>query len=183
MVGYGELAALLGADRPEWLIELDGEETPSAIESAHYVFGACAALAQVAVDAWTGAVRVERLVIAAALGPVVSPTGFLGQMEGGAVIGQGMATTESLPMQDGRYLARNLDGYLIPTLADAPAMEILPLEDLPEGDLIGPRGAGEIGVNIAAPAIANAIGAALDAPVRRLPVMPDHVLDVLEREE
>jgi len=179
-IGYAELASLLDGNLPELLIQLHGEETPSEVESAHYVFGACAALSQVSLDTWTGAVRVERVVIAAAVGPVVSPMGFLGQMEGGAVIGQGMVTTESLPMQGGRYLARNLDGYLIPTLADAPDMEILPIEDLPEGDMIGPRGAGEIGVNIAAPAIANAIGAALGTPVRQLPVTPDHVLDVLE---
>lgn len=182
-LGYPALAAALGPERPELLIELHGEETPSEIESAHYVFGACAALAQVAVDSWTGAVRVERMVIAAALGTVVSPMGFLGQMEGGALIGQGMATTESLPMQAGRYLARNLDGYLIPTLADAPAMEVLAIEDLPEGDAIGPRGAGEIGVNIAVPAIANAMAAALGAPVRRLPLAPDEVLDILESGE
>lgn len=182
-LGYPALASALGRDRPELLIELHGEETPSEIEAAHYVFGACAALAQVAIDSWTGAVRVERLVIAAALGPVVSPMGFLGQMEGGAVIGQGMATTESLPMLAGRYLVRNLDGYLIPTLADAPAMEILAIEDLPEGDAVGPRGAGEIGVNIAVPAVANAIGAALGVPVRRLPVAPDDVLDILEGDE
>lgn len=182
-LGYAALARALGADRPEALIELQGEETPSAIEAAHYVFGACAALAQVAIDTWTGAVRVERLVIAPALGPVVSRMGFLGQMEGGAVIGQGMVTTESLPMAAGRYLARNLDAYLIPTLADAPAMEILPIEALLEGDAIGPRGAGEIGVNIAVPAIANAIGVALGVPVRRLPVAPDDVMDILERDE
>lgn len=181
-IGYAALALALGAGRPEELIELHGEETPSEIESAHFVFGACAALAQVAVDAWTGAVRVERLVIAAALGPVVSPMGFLGQMEGGAVIGQGMVTTESLPMRGGRYLARNLDGYLIPTLADAPAMEVIAIEELPQGDAVGPRGAGEIGVNIAVPAIANAIGAALGVPVRHLPVAPDDVLDMLDLE-
>nr|WP_218628319.1 MULTISPECIES: molybdopterin cofactor-binding domain-containing protein [unclassified Variovorax] len=180
-LSYAALAASLGDARPQCLIELHGEETPSDIEAAHFVFGACAALAQVAVDTWTGAVRVERLVIAAALGPVVSPMGLLGQIEGGALIGQGMVTIESLAMQAGRYLARNLDGYLIPTLADMPQMEVMAIEDLPEGDVVGPRGAGEIGVNIAVPAIANAVGVALGMHVKALPVAADTVLDFLEQ--
>ena len=182
-LSYAALAQALGDARPQMLIELHGEETPSEIDAAHFVFGACAALAQVAVDTWTGGVRVERLVIAAALGPVVSPMGLLGQMEGGALIGQGMATTEVLAMQGGRYLARNLDGYLIPTLADAPQMEVITIEDLPEGDVVGPRGAGEIGVNIAVPVIANAVGVALGMHVRALPVTADAVLDFLEQSE
>jgi CO/xanthine dehydrogenase Mo-binding subunit len=180
-IGYPELAAALGPDAlPEQVIDLVAEETPSDVEGAHYVFGSCAALAQVAVDTWTGAVRVERLVLAAALGPVASPQGLLGQMEGGALIGQGLATTEVLAMRDARYLARNLDGYLIPTLADAPAIEVIAIENVMEGDTVGPRGAGEIGVNIATPAIANGISAAIGMPVDRLPVAPDAILDYLE---
>jgi CO/xanthine dehydrogenase Mo-binding subunit len=121
-------------------------------------------------------------VIAAALGPVVSPAGFLGQMEGGVLMGLGLATTEHLPMTDGRYGTRNLDTYLVPTLADAPSIEVIAVENLPDGDTIGPRGAGEIGVNIATPAVASAIARALGMPVRRLPVRPDDVLDHLERQ-
>ena len=179
---WREVAAALGPDAPVATIALDGEETPSEIEAAHYVFGACAAMCQVAIDTWTGAVRVERLVIAAALGPVVSPAGFLGQMEGGVLMGLGLATTEHLPMTDGRYGTRNLDTYLVPTLADAPSIEVIAVENLPDGDTIGPRGAGEIGVNIATPAVASAIARALGMPVRRLPVRPDDVLDHLERQ-
>jgi len=178
---WGTIAAVLGPDAPVAEIELTGEETPSEIESAHFVFGACAALCQVAVDTWTGAVRVERLVIAAALGPVASPAGFLGQMEGGALMGIGLATTEHLPMTGGRYGARNLDSYLVPTLADTPALEVIAVENVPDGDTVGPRGAGEIGVNIATPAVANAIATALAMPVDRLPVRADDVLDFLER--
>ncbi|MEF7613377.1 molybdopterin cofactor-binding domain-containing protein [Aquincola sp. MAHUQ-54] len=179
-LSYADLARRLGDMRPQVQIDLAPEETPSAIDAAHYVFGACAALVQVRVDAWTGVVRVDRMVLAAALGPVVSPLGFLGQMEGGALIGQGMATIEALPMHEGRYLARNLDGYLVPTMADAPAMELITIEDLPPGDPVGPRGAGEISVNIATPAVANAIAAATGMPVARLPVAPDDLLDFLE---
>jgi CO/xanthine dehydrogenase Mo-binding subunit len=42
-----------------------------------------------------------------------------------------MGTQEELACLDGHYQARNLDGYLIPTLADAPDMQVLAIENLP----------------------------------------------------
>jgi CO/xanthine dehydrogenase Mo-binding subunit len=183
IISYAELAAGMRDDLPVQVIDLMPEETPTDVDGAHFVFGSCAALAQVAVDTWTGSVRVERMLVVTALGPVASPQGLLGQMEGGALIGQGLATTEHLPMREGRYLARNLDAYLLPTLADAPATEVIAIENLPAGDTVGPRGAGEVGVNIATPAIANAVSAAIGMPVDRLPISPDDVLDFLESRE
>ncbi|MNY04185.1 putative xanthine dehydrogenase subunit D [compost metagenome] len=69
----------------------------------------------------------------------------------------------------------------MPTLADAPAMDVIAIENLPDGDPIGPRGAGEISVNFAVPAIANAIAVALRHPVTRLPVQPAQVIAILEQ--
>jgi CO/xanthine dehydrogenase Mo-binding subunit len=97
-------------------------------------------------------------------------------------MGQGLATTERLPMTGGRYLARNLDAYLVPTLADAPHAELQAIEDLMPDDPVGPRGAGEIAVNIAVPAVANAVSAAIGLPVDRLPISPDDLLEFLERQ-
>jgi len=180
-LGLRALAHALGAALPEVLIDLPADETPSPIPSAHHVFGACAALAQVAVDSWTGQLQVQRVVLASALGPVVSAEGYLGQMEGGLLIGQGLATVEALPMAGGHYLARNLDAYLVPTLADAPVMEVIAVENLLPGDASGPRGAGEISVNIAVPAIANAVSTALGRDVTALPLGPAQLLDLLEQ--
>ncbi len=180
-ISYPALAAALApAARPLLSLVIAAEETPSDVPAAHYVFGASAAIARVRVDAWTGQTRVEQIALLAALGPVVSAQGFLGQMEGGALMGQGMATIEDLPAHSGRYQARNLDAYFIPTLADAPAMEIIAVENLPDDDPVGPRGAGEISVNVTAPAVANAIAAATGFAVRSLPVKPDDIIDYLE---
>ena len=98
------------------------------------------------------------------------------------LLGQGLVTVERLPMAEGRYLARNLDAYLVPTLADAPRAELEAIEDLMPDDPVGPRGAGEIAVNIAVPAIANAVSAAIGMPIDRLPIEPDDLLDFLERQ-
>ncbi len=182
-LSYAELAATLDAgELPIEHFAFAGEVTPSDNPIAHFVFGACAAIAHVRVDCWTGQVQVLHVTNASALGPVVSPLGYLGQIEGGLLMGQGMATLEDLPMREGRYLTRNLDGYFIPTLLDAPQIEVIAIEDILDGDEIGPRGAGEIGVNIGAPAVANAIAEALQMPVRQLPVSAERVLDHLERQ-
>jgi CO/xanthine dehydrogenase Mo-binding subunit len=165
---------------PRIAIDLHGEDPAGNAHDTHFVFGASAAIAQVCVDTWSGAIRVEQLVMCTALGPVASPQGYLGQMEGGALMGQAMCTNEDLECAQGRYTARNLDTYLIPTLADAPAMQVLAIENLPEGDPIGPRGAGEIGVNFATPAVANAIATAIGRPVNHLPLTPARVIAWLE---
>ena len=118
-----------------------------------------------------------------ALGPIASPQGYLGQLEGGAVIGLGMCLFEELECEGGHYLSRNLDSYFVPSIKDAPSMELMAIENLPPGDSIGPRGAGEIGVNLVVPAIANALGVALQKPVTRLPMTPLRVIALLEESD
>ncbi|WKL17002.1 molybdopterin-dependent oxidoreductase [Comamonas testosteroni] len=179
-LSYADLAKASGEQAPCISIDLRAEDPEGNAHDTHFVFGACAAIAQVRIDTWSGMVQVQRLVMCAALGPVASAQGYLGQMEGGALMGLAMGTQEELACLDGRYQARNLDGYLIPTLADAPNMQVLAIENLPEGDPIGPRGAGEISVNLALPAVANALAAALQHPITQLPMTPKRVIALLE---
>ena len=180
VASYARLARLLGAQRPAIAIDQAPEVTPSDAPDTHYVFGACGAAAHAVVDSWTGSIRIMEMALVGAVGPVVSAMGYLGQFEGGALMGQALCTQEALDCVDGHYQQRNLDSYLIPTLADAPVFDVWAVEGLPEGDTAGPRGTGEISVNIAAPACANAIACALQAPIDRLPVRPETVFRLLE---
>ena len=166
---YAELAA---RGCPAVVVEVPSTETPSDVHG-HGDFVACAAVARVRIDGWTGSVATERLLIVPTCGPVVASMPFVGQVEGGAVMGLGFALLEDLPMQDGRYRHLNFDGYMIPSLADAPVVEMLAIDRLDEGDRIGPRGIGEIVLNAAAAAIANAVANATGASVNRLPVRPE----------
>lgn len=180
VASYVQLARQLGAQRPVITIDQPPEVTPSDAPDTHYVFGACAAAAHAVVDSWTGSIRITEMALVGAVGPVVSPMGYLGQLEGGALMGQALCTQESLDCIDGHYQQRNLDSYLIPTLADAPVMDVWAIEGLPERDTTGPRGTGEISVNIATPACANAIACALQSPIESLPVRPATVFRLLE---
>jgi len=106
-----------------------------------------------------------------AAGPVANPQGYLGQIEGGSSMAIGFTLTEDAVMQDGVYVTKNLDTYLVPTIADMKgSIRVEAIEDLPEDDVYGPRGIGEIGSVTLAPAIAEAIFDATGVRVTKLPV-------------
>jgi CO/xanthine dehydrogenase Mo-binding subunit len=101
-------------------------------------------------------------------------------MEGGAVQGLGFTLTENAIMDDGRYLTTNLDTYMLPGIRDtAASMSVFALEDLDEGDELGPRGAGELGIGAITPAIANAVADAIGFRSQTIPFSPEAILDAM----
>ncbi|MFN3641856.1 MAG: molybdopterin cofactor-binding domain-containing protein [Gemmobacter sp.] len=145
--------------------------------NARYIFAFGATLARVAVSRVTGQTRVLDLHLHSACGPVIDLASYLGQMEGGMIQGLGFTLTEDAVMTDARYVTRNLDTYLMPTLRDAPGrMVATALESLDPGDPHGPRGAGELGIGAVTPAIANAIAAAIGHWPARTPIPPETLL-------
>jgi CO/xanthine dehydrogenase Mo-binding subunit len=178
VLSFFELAQQMPKPLPSIMAHVPAAETPSHVKG-HGDFNAASAVALVMVDRWTCQVTVERMVVAAACGPVVSPMSFVGQIEGGALMGFGMAVLESVPEREGRYLHENLDAYMIGTIADAPTVEVIAIEEVAPDDELGPRGVGEISINVAVPALANAIANALGRPIRSIPVRPRDILDAL----
>lgn len=139
-----------------------------------YPYGIHAAV--VWVDQETGFVRVERLMIAYDIGRAVNPMLVEGQLVGGAAQGIGGALYEELIYDEaGQPLAATFADYLIPSLAEMPAVEIMLTEDFPSPlNPLGVKGAGEGGITAVGAAIAAAIDDALGRPgaVTRLPVTP-----------
>lgn len=154
-------------------------ETETGEGAVHAAFTACGAEATVAVDRVSGRARVLRLKLLPVSGPVLSPAGLRAQMEGCAAMAVGFTLLEELAAKGGRFVAANLDAYLVPTIADSPEVEVEPVEDIPE-DALGPRGVGEIGLNAAAPAIVTALMAALGRPLTALPATGARNLAFLE---
>lgn len=176
-------AALTTAPGLEVAISIGGLQATRGHPAAHSVFTGCGALADIRIDRWTGAVRVARFTLVPACGPPQVPTSFDGQMAGGAVQALGFVLTETLPTRNGQFAADNFDGYFLPTFADAPQIVVDPVTELASDDPIGLRGAGEIGLNAAAPAILCALHDALGAVPPSLPVSPAWVLAQLHRME
>ena len=129
-----------------------------------------AVVADVDVDARTGAVKVTRLWCAHDCGLVVNPDQVRAQCEGNLVWGIGMVLIERVPVAASRIAASTFADSPIPRLADVPAMEVLLVD---EGE--APTGAGETAIVAAGAAVANAVRDALGVRVTRLPMTPSEV--------
>ncbi|MDV2985190.1 UNVERIFIED_CONTAM: molybdopterin-dependent oxidoreductase [Methylobacteriaceae bacterium AG10] len=181
LLGFAELAAGLASEAlPRAHAAFEFPKADYAAGNARYLFAFGATLARVAVDRVTGQVRVLDLHQHTAAGPVLDAAAYLGQIEGGGVQGVGFTLTEDAWMEAGRYGASNLDGYLMPTIADAPEeSRVLALEDLDPGDPYGPRGVGELGIGAVTPAIAAAVADAIGHWPVAAPFSPETILQAL----
>ena len=142
-------------------------------------------LAVVRIDRGTGQVAVERFMVAYDVGRAVNPMMIEGQLVGGCIQGLGGALYEEFVYDDdGQPMAVTLADYLVPSLREAPEIEVLITEDAPSPlNPLGLKSAGEGGINGVGAAIAGAIGEAIGDPgaVRRLPVTPGRLMDLLRQ--
>ncbi|WEG14808.1 xanthine dehydrogenase subunit D [Pullulanibacillus sp. KACC 23026] len=182
LMSYKELAEYANHEEPICVdTHFEFPTTPDPVPGGHFLYSFAGVLAEVEVDLLTGRVKVRRLDQTVAAGPVVSPLGYLGQIEGGAVMALGYSLTEEAKMVGGHYVTKNFDTYLIPTIRDAPLeMNVDAIEMLDEGDSYGPRGVGEIGTVAVAPAITKAIHDAIGYWPVKLPVCPEALLSHVE---
>jgi carbon-monoxide dehydrogenase large subunit len=136
-----------------------------------------AALAVAHVDGETGCATVPRCVVACDVGRAINPQIIEGQIAGAATQGVGGALLEELAYSDeGQPLATSFMDYLMPTAAEAPAVEAVVLE-LPQhrpasANPLGVKGAGEAGIVGVGAAVANAVADALGARGAGLTALP-----------
>lgn len=150
-------------------------------EHMNYPYGVHIAL--VRVDKETGAVAIERYLIAYDVGRAINPMLIEGQLVGGLAQGMGGALFEEFSYDDqGQPLSVTFGDYLMPSAREMPPVEVLITEDAPSPlNPIGMKGAGEGGVNAAGAAISSAIDQALGmaGAVRQLPVTPQRLMHIL----
>lgn len=148
--------------------------TPFERVGAHFLYTYSAIAIKVEVNLLTGRVRVTDQYHTVAAGPVANPQGYLGQIEGGSSMAVGFTLTEDAVMSGGNYITKNLDTYLVPTIADMNGcIQVQPIEDLPDHDTYGPRGIGEVGSVNLAPAVASAVYQAVSKRITKLPIDPE----------
>ncbi len=149
----------------------------------HQVYPYGLHFAVVNVDRATGGVRVERYAIAYDIGRAINPALVRGQIVGGFAQGLGGALMEEFTYNErGDPLATTFADYLLPTVRETPAVEVLLREDYVSPlNPLGIKGAGESGVTGVGAAIASAIDAAIGIPgaVTQLPVTPQRLKQIL----
>ncbi|PCC69594.1 xanthine dehydrogenase YagR molybdenum-binding subunit [Nannocystis exedens] len=175
---WHELLSRAGLDQVEAVGTTDAVHDDAR---AHHSFGAVFVEVRVAPE--LGRIRVTRVVGVYDVGQVVDATTTRSQLIGGIVFGIGQALLEQLvhdPMH-GLPVHADLAGYLLPTHADVPEIDVDWLEDVPDlaFNTIGCRGVGEIGITGVAPAIASAVHHAIGVRLRDLPLTPDRLLAAL----
>ena len=138
-------------------------------------------VAEVEVDPETGQVRLQRFTSVHDAGRVLNPQGHDGQIRGGVMQGIGYALMEELPVDDGRVQALSFADYKVPTAADAPPMQAIAIESESGVGPFNVKGIGENPVSPVAPAIANAIEAAVGVRLRDLPLSAEKVYRALRR--
>ncbi|HYZ23196.1 MAG TPA: xanthine dehydrogenase family protein molybdopterin-binding subunit [Rhodopila sp.] len=170
LLARNNLATLVAAGDYDPVEEANG---PKAIFSFAAVF------AEVRVDEELGLVRLNRFVGAYDAGRIINPKLARSQAIGGIIWGTGQALMEQSETDPnmGRFLHRNYSGYLVPTNADIPDLDILFVGDFDaEASPLGTKGLGELTAVSVAPAIANAVYHATGRRIRDLPITIEKLL-------
>jgi isoquinoline 1-oxidoreductase len=136
-----------------------------------------ASMAEIAVNAATGAIKVLRVVCAQDMGVLVNPEGATQQMEGCIMMGLGYTLTEEVRFRNGEVIDKNFGGYALPKFSWLPKIEtvILDSPDIPA------QGGGEPAIVNMGAVIANALFDATGARVSELPLTPARVKAALAK--
>ena len=137
---------------------------------------------EVAVDAFTGEIRVRRMLAVCAAGRILNPKSARSQVIGAMTMGVGAALMEELAVdtRKGFFVNHDLAGYEVPVHADIPHQEVIFLDEVdPISSPMKAKGVGELGICGVAAAVANAIHNATGVRVREYPITLDKLLPKL----
>lgn len=135
-----------------------------------------AQFAEVTVDTETGAVKVDRLVMAVDSGVIVNPLTASGQIEGGMTQALGYAVCEEMRYdEEGNAIERDFDRYHIFRADEMPALETIFVETFEPSHPFGVKAVAEIPMDGVAPAVGNAIRDAVGVDVDENPVTPERL--------
>ena len=168
---HGPLVITKAYERPQGLSWDDTSYQGDAYGS----YGWACDVVEVEVDRDTWEVKPRAFTSVHEIGKAIHPMLTLGQIEGGSAQGLGYALLEEVVMRDGRMANASLTNYIIPTTLDAPAMDIVVLENpYPHGPF-GAKGVGEMPIDGPAPAVINALRHA-GFDLRAIPATPEKIM-------
>ncbi len=150
------------------------QQTQQSTFGAHFV--------EVGVDAFTGEVRVRRMLAVCAAGRILNPKSARSQVIGAMTMGVGGALMEELAVDTrlGFFVNHDLAGYEVPVHADIPHQDVVFLDEPdPRASPMKAKGVGELGICGVSAAIANAVHNATGVRVRDYPVTLDKLIGSL----
>ncbi|MFH1905886.1 MAG: molybdopterin cofactor-binding domain-containing protein, partial [Chloroflexota bacterium] len=141
-----------------------------------------AQFAEVTVDSETGAVTVDKLVMAVDSGVIINPQTASGQIEGGMTQALGYAVCEEM-VYDEKGVARERDfaNYHIFRADEMPELTAIFVETFEPSHPFGVKAVAEIPMDGVAPAVGNAILDAVGVNIDKNPVTPEKVWKAMKR--
>jgi xanthine dehydrogenase YagR molybdenum-binding subunit len=145
-----------------------------------YAYGA--QFAEVGVDADTAEIRLRRMLGVFSLGRVFNAKTTRSQLIGGMTFGVASALMEEglIDPRTGAFVTHDLASYLVPVHADIPEIDAVLLDGFDDkANVLGAKGAGELGNCGANAAVANAVYNATGIRVRDFPITIEKLLPSL----
>ena len=168
----GELIAR-GYGGPHGLQRLD--TVPVFWEAAYGV-------AKIRVDEETGQIHVTEYTTAAEVGKAINPKLVEGQEAGAFLMGLGNTLYEEIVEDSGAIRNPNLIDYRVPTFEDLPgSFQSILIENQDGPGPYGSRGVGEGSLSPVGPAVANALCSLVGRQADRLPLTPERVWRMIQR--
>jgi CO/xanthine dehydrogenase Mo-binding subunit len=133
-------------------------------------------IADIEVDPETGKVTILRYTSVQDVGRAIHPSYVEGQIQGGTMQGIGWALNEEYMFNDkGEMMNAGFLDYRMPTMLDAPNVEVILVEVPNPSHPYGVRGVGETPIVPPIGALHNAIARAIGVRIRELPMSPPRV--------
>ena len=173
----GKFRSLARYEHPESIV-WDDEKYRG---SAYAAFAWAVYVAAVTVDLTTYSVSVDDFVALQEIGRVLHPVLAKGQIVGGVAQAIGFALYEKVLWENGRMQNGQMTNYIMPTSADLPPIRVYFEEMGNVHGAFGAKGIGELPMDGPAPAVINAVGDALGVSFDVIPLLPEDILDALER--
>jgi CO/xanthine dehydrogenase Mo-binding subunit len=137
-------------------------------------------LAEIELDTDTGKVEVPRFWAAHDAGRIVNPMGAEGQIEGGVVMGLGMALWEKIARDGGFIENPSMRDYLLPGAKDVPTeITTLFVENTDDTGPFGAKGVAEASLIPVPAAVAAALHDAVGIRLNRMPMEAETIVETL----
>lgn len=143
---------------------------------AYAAYSWAADVAEVEVDLRTFQVRVTDFVAVQEVGKVINPTLATGQVQGGIAQAIGWALYENVVLDDGAMKNAQMTNYIIPTSTDLPPLRVYFEEAGSPHGPGGAKGIGEMPIDGPAPAVVNAVCAAVGGALNEIPLTPERLM-------
>ncbi len=143
---------------------------------AYPVYSWGASAVEVEIDPVTYQIDIKGSWAAFDAGRAIDERIMKGQIDGGVLQGLGYGSIEVMECKQGRIQQRSVTDYIIPTSVDAVRTQSVLIDNPYELGPFGAKGAGELTLLGAAPALAAAVSNALGIEITALPVTPERLI-------